>query len=161
VITISRPHRHNRCDGSGRECHGCLGDESCRNKISVERCGRLGFGNWRRWNTCVYLVEQSYSERRARRVPKRRRDKDYRWHHGDGRVRTDQRIRQSPDRIRDVPAAALTAYTRSEDRTRALQRLPNVSRETDRSGRARAGHWEIGATSPLYQPTFSGEELSR
>jgi PAS domain S-box-containing protein len=31
-----------------------------------------------------------------------------------------QRVRQSPDRIRDVPAAALTAYTRSEDRTRAL-----------------------------------------
>jgi PAS domain S-box-containing protein len=32
-----------------------------------------------------------------------------------------RRVRQSSDSIRDVPAAALTAYTRSEDRMRALQ----------------------------------------
>jgi CheY-like chemotaxis protein len=33
-----------------------------------------------------------------------------------------RRIRQSPDRaIRDIPAAALTAYARSEDRTRTLR----------------------------------------
>ena len=49
------------------------------------------------------------------------------------------RIRASPDpRVRDLPAAALTAFARSEDRTKALrERLRDASGQAGRSGRAR------------------------
>ena len=50
-------------------------------------------------------------------------------------------LRQSPmESRRNIPVAALTAYARSEDRTRSPQeRLSDTPFQADRSGRARGG----------------------